>query len=171
MDNWHPRLPWLPFSIAVANRSILESPMAFQFDLGPFDWSSGASAQVRGAGPDTLLTLEVAAWAPEVLDAYGLPVFSTAQLRAATRAPEPHRLKSMAPGHAILTTRQHLQDWRNSWLDRSNPPASSSTASAASGRSQILSMESATSTELDTALLLAKRLKRSSPSTSRSKRG
>jgi hypothetical protein len=145
--------------------------MAYVFDLGRFDWSNGASAQARLAEPDTLISLEVAAWAAEVLDAYGLPTFSTAQLRAATRAAEPHRLKSMAPGHAILTTRQHLSDWKNSWLDRSNPPASSSTASAGSGRSPTSSTESATSTELDTALLLAKRLKRSSPSTSRSKRG
>lgn len=145
--------------------------MTYQFFLGPFDWSAGASAQVRGAGPDTLLTLEVAAWAPEVLNAYNLPTFSVAQLRAATRADPPHRLKSMCPGHAILTSRQHLTDWRNSWLDQSDPHASSTTASAASGRSQTTSMESATSAELSTALLLAGSLKKSLPSTSRSKRG
>ncbi|WP_246691503.1 hypothetical protein [Methylobacterium sp. WL12] len=145
--------------------------MTYQFFLGPFDLSAGAGAQAARAELDTLLSLEAAAWAPEVLDAFGFPVFSVAQLRAATRADPPHRLKSMCPGHAILVTRQHLIDWKNSWLDQSNLPASSSTGSGKSGRSQTTSTESATSDELSTALLLAGRLKRNSPSTSRSKRG
>jgi len=145
------------------------SKPTFVLHAGPFDFSDGARDEASMAGPATLLTLDVAAWAPELLDPLGFPTFSTAQLRAATRAPDPHRLKSMQPGHAIYTTRQYLLDWRNTWLAPSNPPALSSTGSDRSGQSQTSSMASATSAEHDTALQLAARLKRSSRSTSRSK--
>ena len=131
----------------------------YQLIAAKWDPSAGAWARTQSARPDTLLTLEDAAWAPEVLDPDGYPVFSTAQLRAATVAAPPHRLKSMRPGHAILTTRQHLLDWKNSWHAPATPPASSGTMSESSGPSLTSSMASATSDALDTAATLARRLK------------
>ena len=136
-----------------------------------WDPSEGALSLLEHAGPDTLIPLDVAIWASEIADPMNFPTFSTAQLRAATVAAPPHRLKSMRPGHAILTTRRLLQEWRDSWLDPSNPPASSSIGSDRSGPSPTSSTASAISAEHDTALMLAQRLKKSSPSTSRSRRG
>lgn len=143
----------------------------YQLIAAVWDPSNGAWSRVKRSDLDTLMPLEDAAWTPEVRDGLGFPIFSTAQLRAATVTDPPHRLKSMRPGHAILTTRRHLLDWRNSWLDLNNPPASSGTAPERSGSSPITSAASDTSDELDTAATLARRLKRSSPSTSPSKRG
>lgn len=143
----------------------------YQLIVSKFDPSDGAWGILAGSSIDALISLDVACWAPEVADAMGFPAFSTAQLRAATRAPDPHRLKAMQPGHAIMTTRRNLQSWRDSWLAPSNPPASSSIGSDRSGPSPTSSTASAISAEHDTALMLAQRLKKSSPSTSRSRRG
>lgn len=143
----------------------------FTFDGGPFDFSEGAGTRASNAGLDTLLPLDVAIWTEEIRDPDGFPIFTTAQLRAATVAAHPHRLKSMRPGHAIYTTRRHLHEWRESWHDPSSLQDLSSTGSDKSGRSPTSSAASATSAEHDTALMLAARLKKSSRSTSRSKAG
>ncbi|SOR28717.1 conserved protein of unknown function [Methylorubrum extorquens] len=58
----------------------------YQLIAAKWDPSEGAWSLLKSAKEDTLLTLEVAAWAPEVQDPLGFPTFSVAQLRAATRA-------------------------------------------------------------------------------------
>ncbi len=142
----------------------------YVFDGGRFDLSNGAGTRVEAAGLDTLLPLEDAIWAPEVQDPHGAPVFTTAQLRAATRVIGRHRLGSMKPGHAILTTRRQLQQWRESWHAPEIPPDFIGTPSAASGASATSSTGASSSDALDTAATLARRLKASSRSTSRNAR-
>ncbi|GJD79178.1 hypothetical protein NBEOAGPD_2399 [Methylobacterium gregans] len=136
----------------------------FQLIVAKWDPSNGAWARLKSADLDTLITLEDAAWAPEVTDTHGFAIFSVAQLRAATKARGPKRLRSMRPGHGLLVTRRELKEWRERCLDLGSPPASSSTSTVGSGPSTTGSSSDAQRT----ALAIAQRLKRSSRSTSSS---
>ncbi|KST61190.1 hypothetical protein AO398_00425 [Methylobacterium sp. GXS13] len=141
--------------------------VTYVFDGGTFDFSEGAGTRASNAGADTLLPLDVAIWTEELADPDGFPTFTTAQLRAATVAAPPHRLKSMRPGHAIYTTRRHLSEWRESWHAPEIQPDCTGTPSARSGASATTSTAENSSAALDTAATLARRLKASSRSISR----
>ena len=139
----------------------------FQLIVAKWDPSEGARERLKSADLDTLITLEDAAWAPEVTNIHGFAIFSVAQLRAATKARGPKRLRSMRPGHALLVTRRELNEWRERCLAHESPHASSSTSTEGSGQSTTAN----TSDAQRTALAIAQRLKRSSRSTSSSGTG
>lgn len=125
-------------------------------------------AEVEHFGPDGLMPLEIARYAPEIAGAFGIPLFSTGQLRAAVNA---GALAAFRPGHAIFVTRSAIREWSKPCRTPTNPPASSSPRSAGSGRSATASKGGSLSAEHDMAERIAQRLKASSRATSPSKRG
>ncbi|ACS39734.1 Hypothetical protein MexAM1_META1p1923 [Methylorubrum extorquens AM1] len=137
----------------------------YQIIADRFDPSEGQAALAELAGPDDLLPLETARWAPEIRGTQLAPTFTAYQLRRAVEAGE---LQGFRPGHGILVTRRHLQTWRDTpWHRPAEARASTTTATETATTSATTTTPgSASRSDLDTALLIARRLRRPSRSTS-----
>ena len=127
------------------------------------DLSDGEAVATEASGPDDLMRLETAVWAPEIRGPF-LPAFSTAQLRAAIAA---GKLKAFRPGHAILVTRRGLSEWRDAGWERSDRGQASTTTSTETATTSATTTRpaSASRSDLDTARLIAQRLRKPTRST------